>query len=651
MIYFNSSTNTAWGIDHIGGGDASFNSIIAEDGSIYLGSRASQAIDRFHRHNLYRYDSLGQEIWGKEFKGVLDPHLVQTPLSIRRGGGLIALSSYEGVNEELNNVVTKIDANGAVEFSKYFPMQDTAFASYVIEDMLEGVYLIQNVFLNGSQQRYGVNIYKLDAALNYEWGKSFDVFPMLLNTLYLEARLNDQNNLEIALPFNQLSTVFLSIDSLGAVVSSMGVALTGSPAPKWDSEGNYLLFRPLTWNDSIQSFDRRFGVQKISQSDLDNFCGRFIPCVEGTSLPIVSCADFPWEVSDADTSFQTMPVSIIETSPFEFDDGCFSLPTPTPFFSLPDTICKNDCMTSLNLQNQFAHYVEWKVDGPQTDTLIQVDTFSFCPSIPGNYTIEQTILFLGCEDFYTQEVVVLDDLSDLLPTNIQVCDFPPYQLIPNEQSRVVSQYEWSDGSTDPIATIVESGRYDLTVSDDYCVANDSAWVTLLPDSLSDIGIILDAGSDTLVCEALAPYHLRPFSNFTNRFWLNNRPLQDSVFDITQKGVHVIKTELVGCEFFDTIQVDFMTCPANIHLPNIFTPNDDGVNDFLKPLGSDFDLLSIQVYNRWGGIVHQAFGSNAQWNGYINAQIAPSGIYLVQIKYINTRINRIEEQVWDVGVVY
>ncbi|MEZ4983986.1 MAG: gliding motility-associated C-terminal domain-containing protein [Saprospiraceae bacterium] len=48
------------------------------------------------------------------------------------------------------------------------------------------------------------------------------------------------------------------------------------------------------------------------------------------------------------------------------------------------------------------------------------------------------------------------------------------------------------------------------------------------------------------------------------------------------------------------------CP--IYMPNIFSPNADGINDFFKPQSvSDAGIFVRQflIFDRWGGIVYQA----------------------------------------------
>jgi gliding motility-associated-like protein len=72
------------------------------------------------------------------------------------------------------------------------------------------------------------------------------------------------------------------------------------------------------------------------------------------------------------------------------------------------------------------------------------------------------------------------------------------------------------------------------------------------------------------------------------------------------------------------------------LINAFTPNNDGYNDFFKPLtGSCIIAFSMFIYNRWGQLVYQTHNLQGKgWDGYINESQAPIGVYYYIISYKN-----------------
>jgi adhesin/invasin len=69
-------------------------------------------------------------------------------------------------------------------------------------------------------------------------------------------------------------------------------------------------------------------------------------------------------------------------------------------------------------------------------------------------------------------------------------------------------------------------------------------------------------------------------------------------------------------------------PINIYVPRVFTPNNDGTNDLLKPflVGiSAFHYFSI--YNRWGNLIYTTQDPNRGWDGTFKGVAQPVETYL------------------------
>jgi gliding motility-associated-like protein len=57
------------------------------------------------------------------------------------------------------------------------------------------------------------------------------------------------------------------------------------------------------------------------------------------------------------------------------------------------------------------------------------------------------------------------------------------------------------------------------------------------------------------------------------------------------------------------------CPDYI-IPNVFTPNGDGINDTLKPIqpSRNISRIDMKIFNRWGQIVFETNDPGIRWNG-------------------------------------
>jgi gliding motility-associated-like protein len=94
---------------------------------------------------------------------------------------------------------------------------------------------------------------------------------------------------------------------------------------------------------------------------------------------------------------------------------------------------------------------------------------------------------------------------------------------------------------------------------------------------------------------------------------------------------IIGNEL-GC--FDTTTVTIKAVSScYIAVPGAFTPNNDGVNDFLYPLNA-FKALNLQfrVFNRYGQQVFQAKEPDQKWDGTIRGTPQPAGTYVWTLSY-------------------
>ncbi|MBA2407439.1 MAG: PKD domain-containing protein [Chitinophagales bacterium] len=64
----------------------------------------------------------------------------------------------------------------------------------------------------------------------------------------------------------------------------------------------------------------------------------------------------------------------------------------------------------------------------------------------------------------------------------------------------------------------------------------------------------------------------------------------------------------------------------VDVPNAFSPNGDGENDFLFVKGQDVKNLNFKVYNRWGELVFETNDLSTGWNGYYKGEAQEMEVY-------------------------
>lgn len=80
----------------------------------------------------------------------------------------------------------------------------------------------------------------------------------------------------------------------------------------------------------------------------------------------------------------------------------------------------------------------------------------------------------------------------------------------------------------------------------------------------------------------------------------------------------------GCTVNDSVQI---TVLKNIHVPNIFSPNGDGTNDFWEIAGlSSYVNARLEIYSRGGQLIYSSIGYSKSWDGTFNGKALPIGTY-------------------------
>lgn len=117
-------------------------------------------------------------------------------------------------------------------------------------------------------------------------------------------------------------------------------------------------------------------------------------------------------------------------------------------------------------------------------------------------------------------------------------------------------------------------------------------------------------------------------------------------------IHQINNSLAGCYYVtaidsnenesrnaDTICIE--NC-AFYALPNVFTPNGDGINDFFTPFpGWRFvEKIEMKIFNRWGNLVKETENPAINWDGtdQVSGKPLNNGVYLYTGFYFVRRLN-------------
>jgi len=138
------------------------------------------------------------------------------------------------------------------------------------------------------------------------------------------------------------------------------------------------------------------------------------------------------------------------------------------------------------------------------------------------------------------------------------------------------------------------------------------------------------GKDTTICPGGDPIVLNDNTNagIAGMSWLWNNGETSSQIRVTTPGTYYVKVTIDGCASTDTIVV---AKDCYMDLPNVFTPNGDGLNDYFFPrllLTKGLITFNMQIYNRWGQEVFSSSSLDGRgWDGRFNDVPQPEGVYV------------------------
>jgi gliding motility-associated-like protein len=181
---------------------------------------------------------------------------------------------------------------------------------------------------------------------------------------------------------------------------------------------------------------------------------------------------------------------------------------------------------------------------------------------------------------------------------------------------------------------VSDAEYGLSLESDGCFS-DTVFIEIAVDSVPDFSV----PDSTQICPGDA-VSITAISNtpgvnfdwntgeFTGNPYLSTpaQTLEISVFAFGENCTSAVKTTVVEV---------LENCNCEVTVPNIFTPNGDGVNDEFSvqdPQKCAFTEYKLLIYNRWGNVVWKAEDVAQVWNGKSLFGNAPDGTYYYVLNF-------------------
>jgi gliding motility-associated-like protein len=257
---------------------------------------------------------------------------------------------------------------------------------------------------------------------------------------------------------------------------------------------------------------------------------------------------------------------------------------------------------------------------------------------PGICVFLDSIGFSLPAEFTQGQVRVYSIPKAEVPEPLPTCEGGDVLLIANYQAGTGNgtiSYNWTGPggftSYDPIFTLTsltqaEAGLYTVSVSDtNHCLSDYTAEVNVIPTPVAGFT------ADTIYFDEQVQLEVE--QGYYKYTWNTG----DSTYSVlvSAEGWYKVSIETVeGCTTTDSVMMLYAFVPLN--MPNAFTPDGDGLNDYFKPvtLPEKISSFSMYIYDRWGKQVFFTNDVKQGWDGTINGNPAQVGSYAYVLKYGN-----------------
>lgn len=306
-------------------------------------------------------------------------------------------------------------------------------------------------------------------------------------------------------------------------------------------------------------------------------------------------------------------------------------------FESPSIVCSNDVVTFQNTSDNYYTRFQWYF-GDNNGATISNPLHTYTNA--GIY--EVTLVGNGehCRDTVSKNIIVdplVPGTFHSNPNEICIGDKINFTLHADSTSILLNWRfgDETDVSGPPVTETQHAydriGIMPVTLTTQFracpnAVYTDTVIVYELPK--------VDLGSDTFLClnaGAITLSNKQPLSGTYRCQW--NTGDTSRTLKVVHPGTYslTVKNEPLGCSTTEAVVVNK---DCYIDIPNVFSPNGDGINDYFFPrqmLSRGLVAFHMQILNRWGQLIFESKNVEGRgWDGYFNNSPQPEGVYIYRI---------------------
>ncbi|MEZ4799860.1 MAG: gliding motility-associated C-terminal domain-containing protein [Flavobacteriales bacterium] len=389
-------------------------------------------------------------------------------------------------------------------------------------------------------------------------------------------------------------------------------------------------------------------VQNVDISFLD---GYEVICPDATATIIASdgFAAYNWILNGNSVSnAQSLVVDTQGTFDVEATDsnGCIAEASITITQSaLPNSVINPNsdietCLENYELSVIAGNSYQWYFNG---NSILGETNNAFSAAESGVYYVVATNQY-GCSAVSNEiEINFIEPVAFTIETPEITCEGNTVTL---EVLGNPIDVLWNTGATTNTINISMSGVYSaLATFSNNCTSESSTEYIFSSTPFLDYNVVQQAK-----CFEGAILTLE-----TNGTLDWNLPEVSVNADSTQMVVDIIKDKTLrvtstinDCSTTELIEL-IVDC-SSLYIPNAFTPNQDGTNDYFQVVGEGIAEFEIIVYNRWGAEVYRSNNLDNKWDGGFDAYYVPDGVYYYIVKALDMHGQPVLNDIDQLGTI-
>jgi gliding motility-associated-like protein len=303
----------------------------------------------------------------------------------------------------------------------------------------------------------------------------------------------------------------------------------------------------------------------------------------------------------------------------------------------------------------------WDFGNGATSTDQNPSSLSY--SAPGSYPVTLNAVYNDCaaNPYSDSAIVYISPVADFTPLVIEGCEpleVPTMNLSTGDNN----SYSWQfsdvseSGDENPVHTFERAGTYSITLqaTTQYGCADQITYQNIITVYPTPVANFSPQPAVTTIWE--------PWIRFENLTTLGDvyawsfgdsstseifRPSHEYKDTGTYEIILYVAT-YNGCvdTVRGTVRIEY---GFTFYIPNSFTPDNNGVNDYFQGYGTSIKAYEMKIFNRWGTAIFTTESYDAPWNGKTGGTPVPGDVYVYKIK-VTDLYDKVHNYVGRVSVI-